>query len=350
LVTPASIVGNLLLWPLTLAIISCGLATVISSIAHLGILAAPLTAINLTLGNLAEKIASQCARIPGGALSLPHADPALARITVYDLDDAAGCTLIELPSGRRCLIGSGRPNMWTHTISRHLNQSGSRRIDQLVVHHDSLTHNGHVLNAPSSPTPEETYTSSASIKSGHYLPHASPLHAGSTIALDNASLDILFPPSGFSAARQDDRQLIAAFQCEGWRTLVLDSAGFLPTATLLHHAPHTLRADVVIVGWSSLDAPLTATLLHYIAPRAVIIRTPPISVPHQRQRQLTRLLESTGTTTIRLQQHGAATIELDHHHLTITGHITGERWTINRNADASGQSSSPSPSTAFQNQ
>ncbi|QQL45791.1 ComEC/Rec2 family competence protein [Sulfuriroseicoccus oceanibius] len=351
LVTPASIVGNLLLWPLTLAIISCGLATVLASIAHLHFIAAGLTSLNLMLGGLAERVATQCAQLPGGSLTITHDPPETARLTIYDLDDAACSTLLELPDQRPLAVGSGRTDMWRYTIQRHLTQISHNTPANWIVHHDSVTHNGYALTHPAKPDGSTTYVSEASTIAQLTLPDAHPLARGHHIPLTpNTSLEILFPPAGFSAARQDDRQLITRVHCGNWRILLLDAAGFLPCATVLAHAPETLRADIVVGGWPNHDVPLTSALLHYIKPKAIILRSPPISIPHARQRKLNQLLEQSGATIIRLRDHGAAIIEIDGQSLRVTGHVSGHHWEFNQSADASDRSSSPYPATAVQNQ
>lgn len=338
IVTPVSILSNLILWPITWLILITGFATLSLNLIGATLIAKFTTALSLSLGGFASSIAHFNANLPGSHFHPSSFPPGDLQIVIYDIDDGHHPTLIRSAENATTLLGTGSSWTFESIIARHLEACGIREIQTLVLAHESINESGaaytanilppvHSLYHPQSFTRGELTRAAnlISIRPGLTI----PLHAKHT-----SNLQILHPQTEFWSSRQDDRQAIIRCRNGNHSMLFLESASFLAQATVRDNWPNDdLQSDILVLSWPEYDRPITSELLTRIQPKWVILRRPPPQVTQETFHNVIHTIERSGAILFQTEEHGAITIDSYPDKITLTGFLTDETFAIETKRD-----------------
>lgn len=338
IVTPVSILSNLILWPVTWLILITGFATLSLNLLGATMIAKFTTAISLSLGGFASSIAHFNADLPGGHFYPSTSPPGDLQIVIYDIDDGHHPTFIRNAKNATILLGTGSSWTFEGIITRHLEACGIREIQTLVLAHESINESGAAYSAELLPPVHALYHPASNTRSAD-TPAASKslLSSGLTIPLPTkhiSHLQILHPKTEFWSSRQDDRQAIIRCRNGNHSMLFLESASFLAQATVRDTwANDDLRSDILVLSWPEYDSPITSELLTRIQPKWVILRRPPPQVTHETFHKVIDTIQRSGAILFQTEKHGAITIDSYPEKITLNGFLTDETFTIETKRD-----------------
>lgn len=262
LVTPVSLVANLVHVPLAGLILATAALSAAASLIGPGA-AAVFTHANLVFARVCLVTADAFARVPGGAVLWnprdPTAAPGTCRVTVFDVGRGAA-TLIRTPRGRAWLIDTGRPAAFRGSVASGLAWHAVRRLDGLILSHGDHEHIGGAIEAMNRLSPSllghpRPPSRSPALRDALRRPEVEgrPLAAGTVLDLDEETrLTVLWPPVGASLPLADDGCLVLQLDCAGRRLLLSHDAGFLAERALARSHPEG-RVDVWVRGSHASD-------------------------------------------------------------------------------------------------
>ena len=291
------------------------------------------TAISLSLGGFASSIAHFNANLPGSHFypsSFPLSD---LQVVIYDIDDGHHPTLIRTAENDTTLLGTGSAWTFEGIISRHLESCGIRKIQNVVLAHESINESGATYSVNLLPPVHSLY-SPQSFTRGELTPATNriSIRQGLTIPLPTnhtSDLQILHPDTGFWSSRQDDRQAIIRCRNGNHSILFLESASFLAQSTMRDTWPYDdLRSDILVLSWPEYDSPITSELLTRIKPKWVILRRPPPQVDKETFHKVIDTIHRSGAILFQTEDHGAITLDSYPEKITLTGFLSGETFAI----------------------
>ncbi len=333
IVTPVSILSNLLLWPITWLILVTGFTTLSLNLIGATMIAKFTTAVSLSLAGFAGSVAQFNANLPGGHFYPISSPPGDLQFVIYDIEDGHHPTLIRTADNVTTLLGTG--NSWTFQgiIARHLEATGIREIQSLVLAHESINESGAAYSTELLPPVHTLYHPASNIR-GADTPAAnkSIIRSGDTISLhtkQTSDLQILHPQPEFWSSRQDDRQAIIRCRNGNHSILFLESASFLAQSAIRDTwLDDDLRSDILVLSWPEYDSPVTSELLTRIKPKWVILRRPPPQVTEETIRKVIATIERSGAFLLQTEEHGAITIDSYPEKITLTGFLSGQTFAI----------------------
>jgi competence protein ComEC len=248
-----------------------------------------------------------------------------------------GCTVLELPDGRKVLYDAGAlggPDVTRKQIAPFLWHRGIRRIDEIILSHADLDHFnglpslferfrvGQVTCTPTfadKNTPGVRVTLAALEKSG--IP-VRIVQAGDRLTGGDVEMDVLHPPAEGPEGNENARSLVLRVRHAGHTLLLtgdLEGAGLErvlalpPTSTDILMAPHH--------GSRTSNKP---ELADWAQPRVVIAcQGPPRGVS-----QPSEPYSKQGARFLGTWPHGAVTIHSGREELVVETFVTGERFVV----------------------
>ena len=127
---------------------------------------------------------------------------------------------------------------------------------------------------------------------------------------------VLHPDAGDSFSLADDKALVLRGEIEGVRVLLLSDLGKLGQRALVEREPD-LRADIVVAGWPSNGEPLQDALLAAIQPRLILLSTAGSRAPNALKKRLLDRLSKSGAQVKTTENSGAMEVEFAHGQWTL---------------------------------
>jgi ComEC/Rec2-related protein len=326
LVTPVSVLANLVLVPLVFVLLVAGLAAV-----ALSPVAPPLTRavnrLNGLVANASVVSAEFFAAIPGGHFHVGRESRPM--LLVYDLGHGAGAACFSGGSGDAVFIDCGSRQSFRRCVMPSLRQLGIEPDSVVLSHPDG----GHLGGASAvwqafpirqalvpvrlSRSPAFRAWMDEGPKAGIRIRlMASP----SSLAFpDGAALEILHAPDALAFnVIADERVAVFRLHWRGWKLLFTSDAG-MGTERKLLDAGTDVSADVIIAGRHGGDLTLCDAFLDAVNPQAIIAsnsrfpveqRLAPDTVDYWKSRGIQVFDQGvTGGVTVRVDEAGNLCIE-----------------------------------------
>jgi competence protein ComEC len=330
LVTPVSVIANLVLLPLVFILLACALVS-----AAIYDISTPLAR---SLNRLNGLVANSCVAAAKGFSSLPGSHFVLRAdkrpsLLIYDPGHGSGAACFSDGGKSAVLIDCGSRQSFGHLVAPSLQKLGITPDSVVISHPDG----GHLGGGPpvwqrfpirQAMLPVERARSPTfrawvekAPPAGVKLLQASKLR---TLPLpDNATLEILHAPDPLAHnAMADERVAVFRMHWRGWKILFTSDAGMGTELRMLDNLTD-VAADVIIAGRHRSDLSLCDRFLDAVKPRTIIASNaahpegeavPPHAIAHWKSR---------GIHVIDQRESGGVTLRVDERgHLHIKGFLT----------------------------
>jgi ComEC/Rec2-related protein len=237
------------------------------------------------------------------------------QITLLPLEGGAAHFIDAPGRGRDLLIDCGNAERAERVLKPFLGAQGVNRLSWVVFSHGDVRHVGGAELIQETFRPRRVATSAARFRSPAYRSAlarlaGSPeqwvrLHPGDTVA----GWRVLHPSETDAAPLADDKALVMRADFYGHRVLLLSDLGKTGQAALLARG-EDLRADIVVTGLPRQSEPLADALLEAIHPRLIIVTDAPFPAAERAGKLLRERLAKQGVPVIYTSDTGAATLLL----------------------------------------
>jgi competence protein ComEC len=326
LVTPVSVLANLVLVPLVFGLLVAGLAAVaLSPVAPP--LARAVNRLNGLVAHVTVASAGFFAAIPGGHFHVGRERRPM--LLVYDLDHGAGAACFSGGAGGAVLIDCGSRAGFKRCVMPSLRKLGIEP-DSVVLSHPDGNHLGGgaavwqafplrqaLMPVRLSRSPSFRAWMEDGPKAGIALrPVAVP---GQLAFPDGAVLEMLHAPDPDALnVIADDRVAVMRLHWRGWKLLFTSDAG-MGTERKMLDSGREVAADVIIAGRHTGDLTLCDAFLDAVDPRVIIAsnarfpiteRLAPDTVDYWKSRGIQVLDQGeTGGVTVRVDEDGNLRLE-----------------------------------------
>jgi competence protein ComEC len=337
LVTPISLMANLVVVPI---------AFLILAIALLSVVTAPLLAsvsivfnnANWCLAQLVLALVHWFAQLPGGHyyVAQPHwPEQAQAKITI--LDAGAGAAVhLRLPR-TNWLFDCGSRRDYGRLLLPYLHAAGVNRIDGLLLSHgDSLHIGGAELLLHDflpralidNPAPDHSivHRRLRSLFTARKIVPAN-LSSGGQIDLGHEiSAKILFPPGDLSASSTDDKALVVQLSVgHAGRILFVSDSGYATERALLD-AGADLRSDILVKGQHRSGESGSDAFLDAVKPRLIVATSRDFPESERIDDEWAGRVQARGIKLFRQDATGAVELEFGERDWKAHAYVTGETF------------------------
>jgi len=338
LVTPISLVANLVVVPIAFFVLA---------IALLSLLATPLLPwvalifnnANWALATLVIGIVNLFAQIPGGHF---YVDPSEwrqrnpAKITVLDL--GAGAAVHVRANGNNWLFDCGSEHTYARIVREYLHWAGVNRLTGLILTHGDSQHIGgatqllsdfspiHVIDnpAPDRSLVHRRLSRMLSGLNGHGL-RAAALVAGDNFDLSrNITAHVLFPSRGFSGATADDQALVMRLSIAPDTSVLFMSDSGAETERALLNTGQDLQSQILVKGQHHTGASGTSEFLDAVQPRLIIATSTQFPERERISDEWAEQLRARGIKLFRQDETGAVELEFFGNEWCARAYLTGE--------------------------
>ncbi len=206
----------------------------------------------------------------------------------------------DRPTGECVLVDTADERGAKTIVSPFLHAQGINSLESLFLTHASVRHSGGVLALLSDTPPREIITSAPRFRSRPYNDALRVCEAHGIRRLTKGEGDIvghwriLHPDQGTKLAVADDQPLILKGEYAGLHLLLLSELGTTGQAMLSARHSEDLKADILIAGLPAHDEPLKTDLLQAISPKIIILCTSEYPASARGSRKLRERLEAFG--------------------------------------------------------
>lgn len=253
------------------------------------------------------------------------------RLTV--LGQGAGSIFCAVPGGEHWLMDCGSESAAGFLVKPFLRGQGVNRLAHLVLTHGDQRRVGGFKLLCREFQPEHVWTSPVPSRSSAYraaLAHVKTesLPWTTVSAGERASgWAVLHPAASDKFERGDDNAVGLRGEFHGVRVLLLSELGPLGQRALLERG-QDLRADIIVAGMPAQGEPLSDNLLAAVQPRLIVLTDAEFPVSQRVRPQLRARLERHGVPVLRLSETGSLTLLIRSGKLVVS-RVDGEvlaRW------------------------
>jgi ComEC/Rec2-related protein len=244
------------------------------------------------------------------------------RLTV--LGHGANAIYCDAPGrDRDLLVDCGTESAANFLAKPFLRAQGVNTLPNLALTHGDQRRIGGFKIIADAFHPALTYTSPARSRSPAYRATLQQLEAtparGKTISVGDhvAGWEVLHPTATDKFDRADDSALVLRGEFHGLRVLLLSELGVVGQKALLARQPD-LRADLVIAGMPEQGEPLGDALLAAIMPRLIVLADTEFPAGKRPKPALLARLSRAGVPVLRLTEAGSLTARFSQHGLSLT--------------------------------
>jgi ComEC/Rec2-related protein len=322
LVTPISLLANLLVVPVAFCVLAIGLLSLLAAIFSPA-LSLVFNNANWSLAQMILGLVQVFAQLPGGHAYVERPrwpTDACAELTV--LDAGAGAAVHLRTGGADWLFDTGSARDYEHFLRDYLHSRGIDRLDGLVLSHGDSLHIGGANAVLDEFRPRRV------IDNG--VPDRSRVHRALVVRLAERKIAekgvgfavgrevtarILYPVPGSRAKAADDQTLVVQFIIAGkYRVLLVSDSG-PETESLLLRRPNDLRSDILIKGQHYSGESGSAAFLDAVQPQLIVATSVDFPAHERISDSWARMVRERGIELLRQDETGAVTLE-----------IFGDRW------------------------
>jgi competence protein ComEC len=336
LVTPVSLLANLVVVPVAFSILAGAL---------LSILTAPFSAaLSITFNNANWVLAKFVlivvqifAQIPGGhfyAQRWPQIFGPLAEVTVLDLGRGAAVHLRT--RGKNWLFDAGSKRDFGRVVQPYLRMRGVDRLDGLLLTHGDAAHMGGADEVVHAFRPRTIIDNGARDRSGAHrtlVEELSATHLLRTLLTARAEVmvahevraRILFPPRGFAAQTADDQTfVIQLLVLNRPQILFLSDSGEPTERELLRTRRSALAAPIIVKGQHRSGISGSPEFLEAVRPKIIIATSRNFPNSEHITDDWAALVRARGIKLFRQDQTGAVTLRFYRDHWEAASCLTPE--------------------------
>ena len=344
LVTPISLLANLVVVPIAFFILAVALLSLLTT-PLLPWVALVFNNANWTLATLVIGIVHLFAQIPGGHFYVGEPDwgGRSAKMTVLDL--GAGAAVHVRVNGHDWLIDCGSERSYDRVVRQYLHWAGVNRLTGLVLTHGDSQHIGGVTQLLSdfprvrvidNPAPDRSliHRRLSRIVSGLEGRGRKPdeLAAGDNFHLSREAIaHVLFPPRGFAGATADDQALVIRLSIAPSTFVSFMSDNGEETERALLSNGSNLQSDILVKGQHSSGSSGSAPLLDAVRPRLIIATSREFPEHERISEQWAEHLRARGIKLFRQDETGAVELNFSNQEWSARAYLTGEVFrSVNR--------------------
>jgi competence protein ComEC len=337
LVTPISLLANLVVVPIAFFILAVALLSLITT-PLLPWIAIVFNNANWTLATLVIGIVHLFAQIPGGHFYVgePDWDRISAKVTVLDL--GAGAAVHVRVNGQNWLVDCGSERSYERIVRKYLHWAGVNRLTGLVLTHGDSQHIGGMtqllcdfprVRVIDNPAPDRSliHRRLAKIVSGLEGRRHEPaeLAAGDNFHLSREAIGrVLFPPRGFAGETADDQALVIRLLISPETFVLFTSDNGAQTERTLLSNGSDLQSDIVVKGQHYSGISGSAPFLDAVRPRLIIATAREFPEHERIDEQWTEELRARGIKLFRQDETGAVELKFSNQEWSAQAYLTGE--------------------------
>jgi ComEC/Rec2-related protein len=337
LITPISLIANLVVVPIAFFILAVALLSIISA-ALVPWIVVIFNNANWCLAELVIGIVHLFAQLPGGHHYLPHPPglgSALAKVTVLDLGTGAGVHL-QTPH-QDWLFDCGSERTYNRIVREYLHSAGVNRINTLLLSHGDSQHIGGASQLISEMRPAVLIDNPAPDRSSIHkrvrgvfrdqaLNVTRPVQGDTLPIGEQLSCAVLYPPRNFSTPVGDDQTLVLRIQCHGGpRILLMSDSGFATEKALLDSSVD-LRSDIIIKGQHHSGQSGSDEFLKAVRPRLIVATSRDFPRHERVDDQWAEKLRTQNVKLFRQSDTGAVEIWFRENGWEARAYVTGETF------------------------
>jgi ComEC/Rec2-related protein len=335
LVTPISLLANLVVVPLAFFVLAIALLSLISA-PILPWLAVIFNNANWALATLVIGIVHLFAQIPGGHFYVeqPHWPEKLAaKITVLDL--GAGAAIHLCTGNADWLFDCGSEQSYQRVAREYLHWAGANRLSGLLLTHGDALHLGgtaqllddfprvHLVDNPA-PDRSTIHRRLQRLFQQRRI-KTDTLAAGESFRLShNVTANVLFPPPGFSSPIADDQAYVIHLLIGSAVSILFMSDSGIKTEQTLLASHLNLRSDIIVKGQHHSGQSGSEAFLDAARPRLIIATSRDFPEHERISDAWAEDLQRRGIKLFRQDQAGAVILRFGHDSWEAQSYLTGE--------------------------
>ncbi len=338
LVTPVSLLANLVLLPLVFGILSLGLlGAALYPVAPWA--SAWVNRANGLLADASVMAAESFASLPGGHIVTRRPDQPM--LIVYDLRFGGMASVLTDTRGDAVMFDCGGRGSFRRTVLPTLRAQGVEPRTVILSHPDGGHMGGGYAVWRSLPVREVVLPVDVGRSTAL---HSWKTNAAADGVMVRQAADVAriagpdgavwhrlnLPIPGPSPALADDRVAVWRLDWRGWRILFTSDAGFRTEHDLLQsHAD--IRADVIVAGKHRNDLSLGDDFLTAVDPQAILAKNPDYPAEERHTPQAIAAWKQRGIAFIDKSDVGGVTLTVDDaENLVISGFLTPDKPVVLR--------------------
>ena len=338
LVTPISLLANLVVVPIAFFVLAVALLSLITT-PLLPWVALVFNNANWTLATLVIGIVHLFAQIPGGHFYVGEPDwgrQVSAKVTVLDL--GTGAAVHVRVNGHDWLVDCGSERSYEQIVREYLHWAGVNRLTGLVLTHGDSQHIGGVtqllndfphVRLVDNPAPDRSliHRRLSRIVSGPEERRPKPLQlsAGDDLNLSREAIGhVLFPPRGFAGATADDQALVIWLSiAQGTSVLFMSDNGAETERALLSNGSD-LQSDILVKGQHYSGSSGSIPFVDAVRPRLIIATSREFPEHERISEQWAEQLRARGIKLFRQDETGAVELKFSGNEWSACAYLTGE--------------------------
>ena len=337
LVTPISLVANLVVVPIAFFVLAGALLSLVTA-PFSSWLSVVFNNANWALTKFILGVVSLFAQIPGGHLYVEHPHrPSGALLEINALDLRSGAAVHLRGAHREWLIDAGPARDYDRVLLPYLRARGVNRLDGLVLTHGDAGHLGGAGGVLLDFQPRQLIGTMAPDRSSLHrkfiellaAQRRAPrlLQAGDELKLSREiTARVLFPPAIFEGGRADDQALVLQLFVSGKsRALFMSDSGVATERVLLRNYPD-LRSDILIKGQHHSGESGSPEFLERVQPEAIVATSRDFPESERLKPEWIEAVRSRGIRIFRQDETGAVQIRLFRESWEATSYVTGETF------------------------
>jgi ComEC/Rec2-related protein len=338
LVTPISLLANLVVVPIAFFVLAVALLSLIST-PLLPWLAIVFNNANWTLATLVIGIVHLFAEIPDGHFYVGEPDwgrRTFAKVVVLDLGVGAAVHVRE--NGQDWLFDCGSERTYERIVREYLHWAGVNRLTGLVLTHGDSQHIGGATQLLSdfprtrvidNPAPDRSLIHRRLARTVSRLAgrgcKPAELSAGDNFHLSrDAIAHVLFPPHGFAGATADDQALVTRLSVAAGTFVLFMSDNGTETERALLSNGSDLQSDILVKGQHYSGSSGSTPFLDAVRPRLIIATSREFPEHERISEQWVEQLRARGTKLFRQDETGAVQLNFSGNEWSARAYLTGE--------------------------
>jgi len=321
LVTPISLLANLIVVPIAFFVLAGGLLSIITSALSPG-LSIVYNNANWLLAQLILGVVHLFAWLPAGHFyaELPDwKNKVQAEVTVLDVGTGAATHIRTHTSN--WLVDTGSERDFKRTVRTYLHIRGINRIDGLVLTHGDSGHIGGGRELLEEFQPRELIDRGLRDRSPSQRALLATLEtqkiprlvrtSGDTLQLSsNVNARILFPPKGFTQKAADDQTFVIQLFVNGQSRVLFTSDSGEATEHYLLKSDANLRSDIIVKGQHRSGISGSSEFLDRVRPQLIIATSRDFPNSERITDEWTETLRKRGIKLFRQDETGAVKLRL----------------------------------------
>ncbi|HET9418947.1 MAG TPA: ComEC/Rec2 family competence protein [Chthoniobacterales bacterium] len=335
LVTPISLVANLIVVPMAFFILAIALLSMVAA-PFLPSFSILFNNANWCLARLVLGIVHLLAQLPGGHYYIAHPRwPANATATITVLDVGTGAAIHVRSRGQDWLFDCASERDYQRVVRPYLHASGVNGIDGVLLTHGDSLHIGGALGLLEdfarpqlidNPAPDRSiiHRRLRTIFQQRNL-SVRNMVAGETFTIANeVTARVVHPPSGFAESNADDEASVVQVAVSPMTKILLTSDAGLPTENALLASGIDLKSDILIKGEHRSATSGSTRFLDAVRPQLIIATSRDFPESERISDDWAARMRARGIKLFRQDETGAVELQFGRREWSARAHVTGE--------------------------